>query len=88
MQRRWILCRRSETGVKLAVVIPVYARTPREVAQLLTALWKLHLQTRPADAVYLVDDGSPLPMPPNLGNDQVCLRPPLPVILQILLSLR
>ena len=63
---------------RIAVVIPIFAREPQRLVQILTALEQLGRQKRPADFLVLVDDASPLPLPLNLGNEQVRSRPLAP----------
>ena len=64
------------------MVIPIFAREPQRLVEVLTALEQLGRQKRPADLLVLVDDASPLPLPLNLGNEKVnvahsLLRPPI-----------
>lgn len=68
----FLACRLGKLEVDfVAVVVPFFNRNSRQLAQLMTAVWNLHTQTRPPDLLVLVDDGSPLPLPPNLGNEKV-----------------
>ena len=53
------------------MVIPIFARDPERLVQILIALEQLGRQKRPADLLVLVDDASPLPLPLNLGNEKV-----------------
>jgi len=58
----------------LAVVVPVFAKTPGHVLLLVRTLEHLQKQTRAPDYVVLVDDGGPQPLPLSFaGMEQVHL---------------
>ncbi len=56
------ICVANRHGV-LAVVVPVFAKTPEHIALLARTLVHLAAQQRAPDLVVLVDDGGLLPLP-------------------------
>lgn len=82
--RAWGRARREPRGAErnglLAVVIPVFARTPLHVRQLRAALQHVLAQRgRPATHVVLVDDASPLALDVALAPGGTQARaPPAP----------
>lgn len=68
-------CLAANGKAVLAVVVPVFAKTPGHVLLLVRTLEHVRKQTRAPDYVVLVDDGGPLPVPLSFaGMEQVHLH--------------